>query len=298
MKLSAAWRTALLLVIGSVTLVALYLLIRPLAPTRAPYVIETNLSVTGLREQSTVFFRGVPVGLVQRISFVRGAFPTVRIDITVDAAYTLTEHTFARMAAAGLTSSPQLELDFSAPGGRPLDTSAEHPAQIRLEPEIFDELQSSLASLAGRLDDVLAKVQGVLDATSAERIARLLDAATKTLDNIEAGTRQLPETERQIRAAATAVGKLADQLESRTVGVPALVESATGLSDRASAAIPDARNTLAQVAAVIPDVHDTLAQIAAVSEQLRELAALLNEDPQALVSGRPKRAPGPGEGKR
>ncbi|HET8698626.1 MAG TPA: MlaD family protein [Gammaproteobacteria bacterium] len=290
MKLNAALRASLLLVIGVTVLGALYFLLRPLTPRRAPYVIETDLSVTGLREQSTVFFRGVPVGIVQRISFAHDTFPTVHIDLSVDASYALTEHTFARMTSAGLTSSPQLELDFAAPGGRPLATSAAHPAHIPLEPELFDELQSSLAAVAGRLDDVLAKVQGVLDATSEERIARLLDAATQTLDNLAAGTKQLPETERQIRAAATAVGKLADELEARTAGVPALLAATTDLSERAGEVIPDVHSTLEQM-------DDTLAQIAAVSEQLRELAALLNEDPQALLSGRPKRAPGPGEGK-
>jgi phospholipid/cholesterol/gamma-HCH transport system substrate-binding protein len=284
MRLNAAWRAFFLLVIGIATLATLYFLLRPLTPRRSPYVIETELSVTGLREQSTVFFRGVPVGLVRRISFAAGAFPTVRIDLTVDAAYPLTEHTFARMTAAGLTSSPQLELDFSAAGGRPLQTSVAHPALIPLEPELFDELQSRLVAVARRLDDVLAKLQGVLDATSEERIVGLLDAATDTLHDLSAGTRQLPETERQIRAAAAAVGKLAGELEARTTGVPDLIAATTTLSERAGA--------------VIPAVHDTLEQVAAVSEQLRELAALLNEDPQALLSGRPKQAPGPGEGDR
>jgi len=288
MKLDNATRAVLLLVIGTLVLGGLYLLLHPFTSPRVPYVIETDRPVTGLREQSTVFFRGVPVGIVDGISFGPGGFPSVRIEISVDAQYPLTENTFARMTAAGLTSGLQLELDFAAPGGRVLTPSRSERSPIRLEPELMDQIQDSLAAAAARLDkvlasvdEVLASVHGILDVASEERIAKLIDTANETLHNLSAGTRDLPETERRIRTAAASIAALADELEARTEAMPELIASATRLSARADA--------------MVPRVQTALDDVSVATEQLRELAALLTEDPQALLSGRAKQEPGPGE---
>jgi phospholipid/cholesterol/gamma-HCH transport system substrate-binding protein len=291
MKLNTSIRTALLIVIGLLMLGGLYVLLRPFTPRRVPYIIETDLGVTGLREQSTVFFRGVPVGIVERVSFSPGGFPTVRIEVSVDAKYPLTEHTFARMTAAALTSGLQLELDFSEPGGRVLTPSSTEPSPIRLEPQLMDQIQQSLAAVATRLDATLAGIQGILDVATEERVSRLIDTTNEVLKNLSVGTRDLPETEKQIRAAAASLGALANELKTRTTAVPELIDSATRLSERASAMVE-------RTDATVPRVQTAIDELLAATEQLRELAALLSEDPQALVTGRPRQAPGPGESAR
>jgi phospholipid/cholesterol/gamma-HCH transport system substrate-binding protein len=249
-----------------------------------PYIVVTTGNVAGLQPQSTVYFRGIAAGKVDKIRIDSADAHNILIYVDVDQDIPLTHATYATLKLQGITGLSQLALDNS-PGPlamQPLTTNDQSPARIPMQPSLLDKLGSSGVQLAGQLDQLAASLNGLLNTSSRKHIQQLLaqaDAATAMLlkleSDLDATARVLPaldahteKTLARVELAADKVSRLSDHLDSLT---------ATG-----------ADHTL-------PQLNAALNQISRAASDMQRLADSLRRDPQQLLLGPAHPAPGPGE---
>ena len=89
-----------------------------------PYELVATSPVTGLSEQSTVRYQGVPVGRVQSLRFMPDKPGQVRILIGVDPTTPLTESSWAEIVSAGVTGISNVELRDDGKSTKRLVSSA------------------------------------------------------------------------------------------------------------------------------------------------------------------------------
>jgi phospholipid/cholesterol/gamma-HCH transport system substrate-binding protein len=253
------------------------------AQTR-PYIVVTSGNVAGLQPQSTVYFRGIAAGTVDKIRIDSVDAHNILIYVDIDQNIPISRATYATLKLQGITGLSQLALDNS-PGPlaiQPLVTSSQSPARIPMQPSLFDKLGNSGVQLAGQLDQLAASLNELLNNGNRTHIKQLLvqaDAATAMLlkleSDLDATARLLPaldahteKTLADVERAADKVSRLSDHLNSLT---------ATG-----------ANHTL-------PQLDAALSQISQAASDMHRLADSLRRDPQQLLLGPARPTPGPGE---
>jgi phospholipid/cholesterol/gamma-HCH transport system substrate-binding protein len=281
---------------------------------RVPYALSTRLSVAALQPQAVVRFRGLAVGKVETIGFDTTVPGNVLIGISVLADTPVTSSTFATLAYQGVTGLAYVQLDNSDESRTLLATSAQQPGRIPLRPGLFDVLIAQSTSLLAQTDQ------------AAQRLNQLLSPANQKqlIDGIS-GLGQAATAVQQLASRADAT--LAQRLDPALAAVPALVAQAntTLLSlQKTTGEIDGTARSFSQLAQRINQsggVLDQLAQSAEtlsgtastfnittvprfnraaddtsrVARQFGRTAAVLTDNPQALIYGNVKPAPGPGE---
>ncbi|MCZ2105128.1 MAG: MlaD family protein [Comamonadaceae bacterium] len=278
------------------------------------YELSSRESVSGLQPQAAVRYKGVAVGRVERIGFDPQQSGNVLIRIAVNADAPVSATTYATLGYQGVTGLAHVLLDDAqAPLQRPAPGASGLP-RLPLQSSPFSQLAEQ-----GPL--ILARVQ---EAT--ERVNRLLSD-----DNLH----HLDTTLTELSAAVGSVGRLARGLDDtvRTGLAPALAQAPAVLSEarQSLAALREASDNTAKAAQQVgqamqvlsaPDGvlgeaarsaraltgvtervgRGTLVQVDraadAVTQAARglgQVASGVGENPQSLLYGAPRAAPGPGE---
>jgi phospholipid/cholesterol/gamma-HCH transport system substrate-binding protein len=252
------------------------------------YLVTTASSVTGLKVEAPVRYRGVDVGRVEAIGIEPGGAGRIGIRIGVQDETPVTRSTWAQLGYQGVTGLAFVALDDDGSSSEPLRASGDELARIEMRPSIFDsgmDLVAAARELSNRISDLLNEDNRKL--------------VRRTLAGIEQASRQ--------------TAALAERLQAGTDGVPALVGDARGtmadisrlarkLEER-SAAFDRMADSLEEVGTASRSFNDeTLPRINTLVEQLqRETRALdrvlssLNDNPQSFVFGSQRSKPGPGE---
>jgi phospholipid/cholesterol/gamma-HCH transport system substrate-binding protein len=252
------------------------------------YLVTTTSSVTGLKVEAPVRYRGVDVGRVEAIGIEPGGAGRISIRVGVQDETPVTRSTYAQLGYQGVTGLAFISLDDDGSSTEPLKAAGDGLARIEMHPSIFDsgmDLVAAARELSNRVSDLLNEDNRKL--------------IRRTLIGIEQASRQ--------------TAALAERLQAGTDGVPALVGDARGtmadisklarkLEER-SAAFDRMASSLEEVGTASRSFNDeTLPRINALVEQLqRETRALdkvlssLNDNPQSFVFGSQRSKPGPGE---
>ncbi|HEY1991249.1 MAG TPA: MlaD family protein [Gammaproteobacteria bacterium] len=253
-----------------------------------PFLVVTTEDVAGLQPQSTISYRGIAAGTVQRIQLDPRDARNILIDVEVDTDIPVTRGTYAKLKLQGITGQSLLQLDDDASqGNAPLPTSSDAPGHIPMRPSLLDSLGSSTAQLAMQLQKLAASLNELLDADNRGRVKHLLaqaDAATGRLAQLEADldvtARKLPELDRQSRSTLAALQQAANNINH--LGDTLNRELTNGGLQQGG------EGTLQQLDA-------TLQRIDQAAGDIHHLAQNLTADPQGLLYGPSRPAPGPGE---
>jgi phospholipid/cholesterol/gamma-HCH transport system substrate-binding protein len=248
-----------------------------------PYVVVTTSNVIGLQPQSLVLFRGIAAGTVNKIRFDHTDSRNILIYLDIDKDVPVTRGTFATLRLQGITGLSQLELDDSPglPADQPLPTSTDDPGRIPMRPSLMDRLSDSGTALAAQLDQLAASLNDVLDTGNREHIKRLLaqaDASSAMLLKLES---DLDETARQLPALSQQSEAALAEIKSAAANVTSLSQNLNRLTGSGRATGPQLDAALAQINQAAADIH--------------RLAKNLRTDPQQLLLGPARPAPGPGE---
>jgi phospholipid/cholesterol/gamma-HCH transport system substrate-binding protein len=263
------------------------------ATKTVPYTVSTSRSVTGLKVEAPVLYRGLEVGRVASMGFDPTAPGHILITLAIAEGTPVSDQTFAQLGFQGVTGLALVQLNDAGPDGKPLAPGPN--ARIPLRPSLLDSGEDLLASFgeaAGRVnlllgDENQAQVKrtlaGVAEATA--KIGRLSE-------QIEAGTKRLPALIEDARAATRRAERTMAEIGTLTTKL----EAAVAAADRVGAAADDAG---ASVRAVrdesVPRMNALLDQLSRETRALDRLINTLNDQPQSVVFGAPPRTPGPGE---
>lgn len=262
---------------------------------RVPYVLVSQHSVAGLSAQAAVFYRGVPVGTVDSISFDPHDLRNILVRIEIDPKLPITRGTYGVLQPQGITGVNDVELADSGKDPRPLPTSAAAPARIPLGPSVLDSLLTSGQTLVARLSQLAADLDQFAGADNRAHVSQILA-------NTEAASRQLAAVEKQLQATLTTAADLgrhtqhtlaevdavAEGLQTLSGSLDTLARSATELSRTGNAAGETLRRT------TLPSLYALLTQMRETTQRLQQFATTLQQDPQSLLYGH-QPPPGPGE---
>lgn len=260
------------------------------------YLLVSRHTVSGLRQQATVYDRGVAVGTVESIRFDPDNFRRILVRIAIRPDVRITRGTYALLEPQGITGLSDIELEDHGKDNRPLPTSPQSPGHIPLRPSVFTTLTHSGRTLIKRLSRLARDLDRF--ATPGNR-AHL----SQTLANTQAATARLIKLETQIQAALAPAKNLGEdarrtlnninvvavRMQSLTDHLDTLTRSATRLSRTGTAAGQDLRDT------TLPRLDHLLAEMTAATRSIRKLSTDLDHDPQSLLYGPTKPPAGPGE---
>ena len=292
------FRVGLFVLIGIVLIAAGTVILGGQNLFKEPILLETVVdeSVQGLEVGSPVKLRGVQLGTVSEIAFVRDYYP-------LESAEALLEHgekivvlmevmepvetgisseerrenvkqligrgLRLRLASSGVTGTVFVQGDFLSPTRHP-------PMEIPWTPEnlYIPSAPSTMATITSAAERIFERLENL----DLEPVVRDLDALLISLRE-RADSLDVPALQREITATLREVRGLARNVNGR---VEPLATGVEGTLD-------DAREALSIVAEDSPvryDLARTLEELAAAARSIRILADYLQQHPEALVSGK------------
>lgn len=261
----------------------------------APYTVVAEQSVMGLHGQSTVYYRGVPVGNVTGIHLAAENARRTYIRISIDASIPVTASTYAMLRSQGVTGLATLELNDTGASSKRLPTSSKQPARIPLRGGARS-LTSAGQALAAKLSAIADSLQKILSDTNRERIDTIL-ANTAQL------TAQLAGLEKKLEAGLGGLPALTQDARDTLHHVDDLIGHMTKLTDslhELSGEMKDFAH-VGQVAGraltrrTLPKLGATMNELQQTARALQDLSRSLENNPQQLLFGPAERRAGPGE---
>ncbi len=288
------------------------------------YRVYFHESVAGLNPKATVRYRGVQVGQVESIQLDRSNPDQVDVVLDIERGTPIRRDTIATLSTRGLTGVASVELSG---GGQspPLEKEADQELPViqagpslvarlddafnniltnvdslsrRLERLLGDDNQIALTrtlqhldiitgAVADRSDSIRQTLANVASFTNtlagrAERIGKALDQLGVALEGTGDLSRQLRATLGDFRAGAQAVRKTADTFNQTSLDLSGVAR--------------DGQRELRRLGqTTLPELNELLGRAGEMVTALQRLAELLEQNPRALLLGKPGGRPGPGE---
>src|SRR5690606_22729122 len=257
---------------------------------RRPYVVVSPYSVAGLTEGSEVLYHGVPAGRVLAVSVDPTDPAQVLIEIAVGAEIPVLESTFATLHQRGLTGVAQIELEHAGTDAEPLQTSKDAPARIEMVPSLIDQVTDAGSQALAVFREIARTLDEALNERNREKLASLAGRMDRLLASIESLTASL---ETELPATLGSAGRAAE-------AVTELAERTTASMDDVDALIAELRATAATARALGDELSDggvarleeTLASVDSAAEEIARLARELARQPERVLRGGGRAAPG------
>ena len=318
---SHALAAGIFVLLVSALLVALAVwLARDASPQRL-YALSSKEAVTGLQPQASVRFKGVNVGKVTAIGFDPLIAGNVLIQIEIDEQAPITQSTFGTLGFQGVTGLAFVQLDDADESRQALAPGTASPPRIPMRPSLLSRLTDQGADILLQLEASSRRVNQLLEPGNQQRLLatidqmgqaaagikqlasradKLLDAqfgpgrlnmpqlvqeATATLKTLQATSERVGESADEARASARAFRQVTERMDEKGGTLDQLASGVDTLS-----ATGQAVN-----AATLPRLNRTVDEAARTARQLSRAVDAVKDNPQALLFGSGRLAPGPGE---
>ena len=320
------------LVLG-VVLVAAALWLSRDTTERVPYELLTRASIAGLSSQSTVKYRGLEVGKVERISFDPEVPGQIIVRIAVEKGTPLTRSTYATLGYQGVTGLAYIQLDDKGASRELLDSKPGAVARIDIAPGLLDTFTARGEAILTQVEEVAKRLTVLLDPANQKILAETLvslGAAARDVNKLTVEVQPvlaaMPDMMRDTRKTLVSVANTGDEFAR----LAARLQERGGAIERVSASLENLATTGANLSAsltsgtlprlqalvetlnttTLPHVNtlvDTLIAgtlprvntlVDSAGNTLRGVGRLIDtvdERPQSLLFGPGEVAPGPGE---
>ncbi len=318
MNLQAHKTTVGAFVLGGLALLALGIIVLGggrLFNSDIEYVLYFDGSVSGLSIGAPVVFRGVPLGSVTRISLVanaRDSNVTIPVLIRIDEksivranggnpSEAFQQEIIRRMVQRGLRAQLQLQslitgqyrvvLDFYP--GTPANFRSSTPdREIPTIPSPIDTIQRTLARLP--LEQMMHSLGTILESVSKALGDGKLERGLAAFDETFEAARDILLNAAEMRGTAASVLKRIDSaaaaVQAELPGTLASFRTAMQNMELAAEQLrlttASAQNVLGRDSPTMNDVRRLLKESIATARSLRELATMLERNPEALLRGK------------
>ncbi len=263
---------------------------------RNVYVISTRASVSGLNPESTVFYRGIAVGKVLNVRFDPLDSGVILVPVEIDKDIVLSKGVYATLRLKGVTGLTQIQLEDSGtvpetlpPGDNPL-------LRIPLVPSLTDKLMDSGEELLRKADHLMQRLSGLLTDENEKNIGGILS-------NLKSLTDKLAELQKSVDKALLGIPALTTDAQKTLGNIDVLAKELQGLSRevqalsvKAGGLVDSGKSTGdALMLTTLPKVNKLLTELQATTQQVKRVAAMLENEPQGLLFGPGQHDVGPGE---
>jgi phospholipid/cholesterol/gamma-HCH transport system substrate-binding protein len=212
------------------------------------YEVYFDGSVSGLTQGAPVRYLGVNVGRVVNMYIDPRNASRVQVIVDVDSATPISDQSVAELSQQGVTGVLFIDLLREAGDKRllPAVPSERYPV-IRSSKSNIDLLLANLPEMVGRASDVLGRVELLLNENNLNSIAH-------AFANLDATTRTLPDTIKDIRGLIADLHQTSDEFRLTAASV-------RGVTDKAGPQLSAAVDHIAMVTAHLSDATDNLDQL-------------------------------------
>lgn len=280
----------------------LYGLYRVTGHQRQQDTYYTSLvNVAGISEGSTVSYEGYPVGNVTSIAPVtRDGKTRYRLTLNVKSGWLVPEDSTAAVSAAGLLSTPVIEIrqgqggKVLAPGSeiRSADTAGLYQAMSGLLAEMSALTETGLKPFldqlnrrTDRLGETLEQsLPGIMD--DLKSVLERLNRTAAALESLASGENRehLASMLRNADQATANLAKVSADLEQTRTALDALLADSQSV---VSGSKQDIRASLSELRQTVQRVNGMLYQLESASRNMNEFSRQLRSNPAALIQGRP-----------
>lgn len=263
------------------------------------YEVSTRDAVTGLQSQASVRFRGVKIGKVADLGFDALNPGQVLIRLEVDADAPITRSTYATLGYQGLTGIAFVQLDDSGESREPLPSAGDAAPRIPMRPGLMEQWSRQGERILTQLEETTRRVNQLLAPENQQALRRSLNTLGDAAAAVPPALRQASESFQAMREAAANVSASAAQVRKAADDYARLaqrLQQPGGAVDRLQQGVGtlvDTGQTVQQSS--LPRLHRTLDDTGRSARRIGRAAAMLDENPQALIYGPPLLLPGPGE---
>jgi phospholipid/cholesterol/gamma-HCH transport system substrate-binding protein len=275
------------------------------------YVAYFSESVSGLNVKAPVKYRGVDVGRVNEIALDRDDPERVRLILDIERGAPIKVDTVAVLATQGITGLAYVDLTGGSRGAAPLTAeSGRLLPEIQTAPSFLMRIDTAVSGLLAQLAQATSDLSSVAERFGALLARDNMDAVSGILRNLEVVSGVLAQRTNEL-GGAIGDGRVAlGNLAQASAGVPELVNrlnrGATALEQtvvamgRTSSGVDqvlgETRRELARASGeTMTQLSALLIELQQLTRTLQRLGSDLERDPQSLLFGRGRRAPGPGE---
>lgn len=262
------------------------------------YATYFDESVQGLQLDSAVKYRGVDIGIVDKIRLAPD-FRLIEVVMKINYAGDI-QNTVSRLRMAGITGIVYVELDHREPG------DIERSAKITFKPEypVIPSVPSDIKQIFSVIDSIMAQInkidfEGISDELRAttkslnsflsgpemKRIIRNIDVMTANLEDAADKVNSIVsdghikeivnDTRESIKEAKAVIGKIREQTNDLNLA---------DTSDKANRLID---NTNRKVRIITQDLLATSENLRRASENVDEVLDRLKADPSDIIFSSP-----------
>lgn len=252
-------------------------------------LVSKEGSVAGLNPESSVRYRGVPVGKVEDIDFDPKNPNLILIRIAVSSHIVFPKNIYAQLSTVGLTGLAFIEMSIEGKEPHPEQLSPDE--RIPLRPSFIKEFSTSLEDLVNNSNQAIKHINSLLGEQNQTQINIILTSLVQSIhrydslvDQLQSGIKSLPDLTSEVGL----VLKQTNQLFSDINQVIAKINQKNGLVDGLTQNGQELADTLIKLREVSTAVTES-------SYNINRMVLKLEEQPQSLLFGPPPALPGPGE---
>lgn len=288
------------------------------------YRVYFHESVAGLNPKATVRYRGVQVGQVASIELDRNTPDQVDVVLDIERGTPIRRDTIATLSTRGLTGVASVELSGGAQSlplekgaGQDLPVIQAGPSLVARLDDAFNNILTNVNNLSQRLERLLGDDNQIAITRTLQNLSAITgavadraDSIGQTMTNVETFTSSLAErADRmgkaldQLAAGLEKSGDLGAQVQATLADFRAVAQavrrtadSFTRTSQDLSGLAKDGQRELQQFGqTTAPELNALLIQARELAAVMQRLAELLEQNPRALLLGKPSGRLGPGE---
>jgi len=248
-------------------------------------------SLSGLEQGAVVKFSGVPIGKVEKISYLPDDLSKVKVQLKIQDDFPMKTNMVATTGAMGITGLKYIELTGGTNKAAPLKAGSEIPTKV-----------STFTTITGKAETIVAKIELLLNHLNEISNPDSLRSAKVILDNVAQITKdvkgfvgesspQIMEITKSSNHIITKVDSIANNIQTITADFKSMIkpDEISGTFSRIDSTVASLKQLSDQLSLMVrqsrEDFTVSMENIREASENANQLTKIIVENPTLLLRG-------------